>query len=1416
MLTTAQFNTLNQMRRFTAQRLLIKKTRGITIPGITTDFPATIDKFDGGGYPAPNTAGEDYKQIVRDTGNKRNRTIILHNNQMSELYNAVISIIDHKTDTIYSINRSNSTGWPSTYNIVPDNILFDEKANKLYISVPALASKNPLVCVIDCELTLPDEPLQNCYQVAEVAEADRWACTQWDAGTALTRGTVTTYPTDAAARSHYKIICKRGGNLYCFYQSNQLNIYIGEIGTSTSWTEPYFKPNNFGYFTPAGVYVILWTWGTTNDHANVNTMLTEHNMGTISNGNYLTGYGVLTSWDYRDSDGHVTLLFTHPYMSLSGWGFGNEPLIMELSIDDCYRQWDVGPLFGSIHHKSGTFGYIDDLGHLGKFIYYQTGHSSAMQTNFDYKYTLDADAANACHQMAVYITWEYKNGAPSGSDQYLLRIETAAHGVHSAKPSDVPFSAYEASAGAVHYMDVETGNCHKIVTIDPKDPWIRVVAYKSDDTNMVDNLAYNVEIDINIYIRPHPLGCISMSSVLSPTALAQSTDSGRPAPINATAYPSYLTNGYMTASDSTVDGGEGATVDKYTYLSAKTIIGNGAYFYLTTDNIVNSGTATAAGLYIINSNGVGISRLLTTNSDLANNNIYLVSRVDKTGESGSFLVVSSPALPTTTNNIQLFDTLINAFAWDGDSADAAIASPLKSIEYNGSFSALCNIYEIWVYKPGWTTSTDPRTIREWWDGTSPDLILGAGPVVNLSDDGRIAGIEALSFSHAKGEASYELQFGVSDVNYLPWVASLFNENLGAPGTYTGTLEDGNCILFQRGVLNDNNTWTWLDECQTFIVSEPTQAQEGIASMRCTCKGIIGNILTRSIYEYTHEPTATAVAAGVLTADATEKIYTYLVDGDVMTDWATSPEVTVYVDGVKVYDYTLNTGAGSVTFETAMTGKVITADFTYYVPGTNEAEDIIICILRQANEKGGPGLDDTYFTDYLTGETLTTADHLTYSFSKNNLRNPDTYNAVYVDGVLTTAGVTWDYRDGTVTFDADKSANVITGDCIYFTIQKSDITLRKIVFNAKTQNSAYDCINEVVRRVTPNYIFHEAANGKLICDFYTQKADGLEDISIDGGDIVLTNFADNPAYYGIANWVISYGQAPLSELPNRCSGRTVTNLWPYAWHAGVDFQSIVDGNPETQITAGYGRWSQGTLAVCNALEAADPTGIPMVSIDMETAYEIETIIVARGAAIATEGDGGSTVTFSIWISSNGTTWRKIVDRFNIAPGANIQFKAGTNYDEGTSFRYIRINMHSIGLYQWKGHTDSQMNLSEVQCYETEIIRGEAKLQNTDPTAVHYDTWGMLEKYGYLMHRARNGQPDPALYTQSAVDGDASDVLNEMMRLLSQVQADSPYLPGVPLFSTIKIYCPAMQRTATMFVETKSITDGGDSLTGSNYP
>ena len=190
--------------------------------------------------------------------------------------------------------------------------------------------------------------------------------------------------------------------------------------------------------------------------------------------------------------------------------------------------------------------------------------------------------------------------------------------------------------------------------------------------------------------------------------------------------------------------------------------------------------------------------------------------------------------------------------------------------------------------------------------------------------------------------------------------------------------------------------------------------------------------------------------------------------------------------------------------------------------------------------------------------------------------------------------------------------------------------------------------------------------------------------------------------------------------------------------------------------------------------------------------------------------------SVWVSDDGADYIRIVNGFDLGPGQNIRFVAGTNFDEGLRFRYLRINLHSLGLYTWEGHTDSQMGISEVQCYGNKILIGEARLQGDYPDEPLYDSAGLLDKYGLITHVARGGAPDRMLFTKELADLDARYTLEEIVRLLDKVEAQSPWLPGIPVFSTIRVVNASLGIDKTFFVESREAGAKGDSYSGSTLP
>jgi hypothetical protein len=728
--------------------------------------------------------------------------------------------------------------------------------------------------------------------------------------------------------------------------------------------------------------------------------------------------------------------------------------------------------------------------------------------------------------------------------------------------------------------------------------------------------------------------------------------------------------------------------------------------------------------------------------------------------------------------------------------------------------------EMWFWRPEGAEDGRRRGLRVWWDGSDPDAVIGDGDGV-ADEMGQLAAFHDPSWSQSKGQSSYRFEFRAHGAEYLPWARSRFNESPDFPGRYEGVFQDAARLIVERGVW-DGREWSWIQEGQVFIVKSPAAAEEGCASMDVTAMGAISPLVTRATYEGLHKPNEIEYTDVELALEEQEDggwLCRREADGGYITDWVLKPAPVVKVAGAEVSDYTLDTSAGTIAFEDEPDGTV-TATFFAYEPGTNEAEDIIKCILTYPQELGGCGLDESYITRGLEGAELATDDFLTYAFPKNNLVPSDPSNRVYRDGVQVAGGFEWNERDGAAVFSSSQEGRAITGDAAYYTIQKSGVTLRPITFHPRVQKNSHDAIQEVCRRVAPNYVLREGRDGKLECDFFTQKISGEEDIVIEDGDIVITSLNSNPAYEGLATRVLSFGRAELEELPNYALGKDVRNRWTeetgYHWHHESGLALIVDGDPATGATGGYGRWKEGTLAVQKLLIAAGAAGVPWVSVDLGELRDVDEIIIARPSQAATEGDAGAVQIMSVWVSEDGAEFKKIVSAFELGPGQNTKLKAGTAYDENTRFQFIQINLHSLGLYKWEGHTASQMGISEIQCYPNEVITGEARLQDEDPEAPLYDRWGLLDKYGIATHVARGGSVDDMLNTQAKADEDARLTLEEIVRLAGGAGVRSPWLPGVPVFSTVRVVNSALGIDTSFFIEEHSAGADGDTYSGNELP
>ncbi|OQA87605.1 MAG: hypothetical protein BWY28_01953 [bacterium ADurb.Bin236] len=730
--------------------------------------------------------------------------------------------------------------------------------------------------------------------------------------------------------------------------------------------------------------------------------------------------------------------------------------------------------------------------------------------------------------------------------------------------------------------------------------------------------------------------------------------------------------------------------------------------------------------------------------------------------------------------------------------------------------------EIWIWQiekeegegGGW--SRDPRV---WWDGSAPDIIMGAGATHPADAFGQPATFFAPRWSQSKGQASCRFSFGVRGAEYLPWARSSLNESEGLPGSYDGALQDMSRLNVERGVW-DGAEWTWITEGQAFIAQSPAEIEEGAATMEATAMGAIATFVTRSVYQGYHSPELKINANVLLTSDD-GLTYRHEDENGRTTDLASRPEPAVFADGEQVAAYSIDLASGEVVFDEDMSEKAITATFNSYVPGTNEAEDIIVCALTYPQELGGCGLDMSYLTRTLSEAKLERESAAVWRFPKNNILRNDERNRVRVNGAEMEAGrdYEWEYRAGRIVFASPPAEGaLVEGDCAYCSIQKSGVTLRPLSLKPKTHNTTYDAINEVCRLVAPNYILREGRDGKIECDYFAQKPRGGEDATISDGDIVIMSLECNPAYEAVATRALSFGTGRIEELPDYCRGAEVEDVWPHGWHPGADVSSVTDGDPATGVTGGYGKWGEPgeglTLDVQNALAASEPDGTPALLVDMGELREPETIVVARPSQVSTEGEvGGVVQIMSVWGSADGDAFVRMAEPFHAPPGGNVHLKAGVNFDRGVNVRYLRVNIHSLGLYKWgRDKTHSQIGISEIQCYPDTTIMGEARLQSEDPGAPLYDRWGLLEKHGLKTHVARGGAEDAALTTQAKVDLDARYTLEEIVRLVSRVSIRSPWLPGVPVFSTIRVINKALGVDETFFVEDRSATEDGDEFGG----
>jgi len=1192
-LTSSQIAELKLSLKATAWRAKILKPEGKKLSGVDTTNIVKIDARGGGDV---STAIGRYQKMIHDE--KHNRTFILHVENADEATDEIVTIVNHNLDVghadyLEKINATTSAGWPNGYVGPVLDMEYCVETETLAISVPGAGTLYPpALCMIDMDRQLDSLKTGTCNELED--NPDYLACTVWSGGATIV----------GLANCNVEIVR--------YYQSRWWTwTKLWAPGTDYHWYQ-------LGFFNQQGSYTLIQTWGQTGG-SGLNNAAGDPYVETTTYPTMPRGDRNFVSDPACDSDLYVcdpvaafenvtniiivdggaagTIIMTTRPTAVYQVGFGTEACIIKIDIATLLANY-AGPTPVATMQWSEA-AYWDDE---------------------DKKYKIDA---------GTFIT----SGVDLSAIKGYCRVKcTQAH--TGSKAGD------NLLAGSILYVQGTNGTAKTggdIASGDTQDSWnLSTFCYEESAAQI--GIGYgDVEDDndftviVNVAIYEHLPGMNELLGVHTADApIVQDGDSDRP------------TTGTCSALGATWRVASRFASATYTKIYD-------CYYSTALDKYVfpvvsEAGTPThnslgGLGLWAMSCGGgaKSLAKHKATNSNL----VYDACGTDVNNIGDQYVQVASVDTDEDNLSVQFFEIETETFMADADGRfDAALIytyggnrgvifdSTTGMVGFCTGDDGVLGSGEAWYLTPETTSGKWSRDPRVWWDGSGCDVLMGAGTADSIDLMGQNASFQSPQFSQSKGSTSYRFSFTVSGEPYLPWVESIFNQNASFPNLYDGTLKDGARIVLERGIYDASHQWQWIQEGLFYIVEGPASAGSGIAEMSITATGAIGLLVTRATHIGTYEPTTTSYS-GITLASGDGYIYSYDPGAGVVTDWRLKPEPIIYIDGVKTTGYALNTSSGLVTFGDDKSGNTITATFDAWDAGSNEAEDIIWCILTDPNELGGCGLDETFITRNISGETLTTSDNLTYVFSKNMIR-ADGYNVVYIDGVPATPTVDYNWNDGdtnpdldsrsgTVTFAVSQAGKTITGDCTYYTIQKSGVTLRPISFHPRKQKNSYDCCQEVMRQVAPNYIMREGRDGKVECDFFTQAAAGSEDIAIDSEDIVVDAETYNPAYNALATRVISFGQAGLSELPDLCLGKPVTDNWtveataygwPRAWHTGADITKVVDGDPVTGVTSGWGRWSEGTLQVNDDITAAGETGVPCLTVDMEAEYEVCTIIIAR--------------------------------------------------------------------------------------------------------------------------------------------------------------------------------------------------------------
>jgi len=1460
----AQLEELKKCRRRTGWRVRALKPGGSQVPDTDTENITLIepDTGDTEGY-LHLTDGGRYKRIIHDS--ETNRSFLLHD-VFSHYTTAVVTVINHEYDTdhenfVETINILKCEGWPDVDFRSADDIAFDPHNQLLAISMGGTPGEPPVLYVINMNRYLEELVDDTCNALKE--NPDYLRCYVWSAGESIM---------GRSSSSHIQYV--RYYN-HAFYTWAELATYAPPVLSFSQlgrFTVDSYNDSPEQIYT--GAYELLFQYGWSpgrNDTIFDESVRFPHEQARYQPMGYMIGgpddghWGDpaqpftdrVTSFEIS-SDGMLTMgttpeeIASDPETWQAGFGYEGGVVRFDLNREKTVQVGYTKTLAASSSFNPGTGLHEIDPGEKaaafdltkngGSFVEggvqysaYARGlvgvkalsmspdsyHSpmydkvristqfGTSEANWDYAYYPDIHATMwnsmvTAHDEVVTVKWEH--GAHSSEEPFTLAVQVTVYG-----ESDYVYNP-DAARGEPQLLPAMRPACGMLEDIIGCHT-VGARLIQGGDDELPELVPYT------------PPAC-SQHMVAKRIAL---TGGQLWTWIHSCHYDSSLCTYFISARDQD-DRGLGLWTVRAEVpdppdreFNVQYSMPPPAYYELKKYDPLNSDLDYGLVNHVFELNDGTVALLESDEDDGQDASIASIQFLSK--EKAQFNDEKFEAVLKVPGGMKVLDMVYD---------------PERNMVGFAAYRHFEEGCEIWFWKPESEGAAWDRDPRVWWDGSDPDLVFGEGshPGDTLGQTVRIFNP---SFAQYKGKTSYKFSFEVEGYDYLPWARSPFNENLFFPGSYSGVLEDGARLAVERGVW-DGGEWTWLQEGQVFIVKSPAMLEGGDVSMDVTAMGPVALLVKRATYEGYHSPDIEAFEDVELIPDAEYTTFHYESDGGQVKDWLLDPLPEIKVGGEPATGYSLDSANGVVTFDEDPSGggaEAVTASFSCYVPGTNEAEHLIWCILTYPQELGGCGLDESYITRTLDGVELESEGGDAYSFPKNNIKSDVTNNSVYVNGgQVPGADIEWDYLEGRVTFKNNPpgSDDEVTGDCTYYTIQKSGATLKPIWFNPATAPDSYKCIQEVCRRVAPNYIFREGRDGKVECDFFTQKPAGEEDVVIYDDDIIINTFHSEPVYEDLATRVVSIGQAELDQLPNLCLGRPVTDLWTEntahvakpegssdGWIVGTDLSRITDGDPATGAISGYGGLGNrgGTDEILNALAQAGEDGIPCISIDLGGVREIGVVIMARPSQVATEGaaNKNNIQATSIWVSKEEEPgeddWFLLVPRFRLKPGQNIRYTAGINFDYGTSFRHIRVNMHHLGLY-FRDHTDSQMGISEIQCYPPQTIIGEARLQNTDPGEALYDRWGLLEKYGLITHVARGGSADPALYTQEKADLDARYTLEEIVRLVRNVEIHSPWLPGVPVFSTIAVHNGSLGISRSFFVESHVAGPDGDSYCGTMLP